>query len=387
MLLSSITPPHIFLVFMTLFFVSAMVVVVKEYDDSLKELKAEARSRLTGYESEKNGLEERIKEEDGRTFRLRNKELMMVNLYEMTKKMSGNLTFGEIFAALGAFLKENFECKKSELIMLKEMEGYAGIDKVYRLCGEGGATDKVPAAYYTDILALFAKDKKGVYMPKADGSSLSAIPLLSENKFVGILTVDDLSGQDFERLSIVAAQFALELKKVLLYETVEALAITDSLTGLYTRRYFFERLNEELSRSMSRDFRLAFIMIDIDDFKKCNDAHGHLVGDIVLKEVSRMIKESVREIDLVARYGGEEFSVMLPETDKKGALAVAERIRKKIEENVFAAYDETLKITVSAGLAVYPQDADKAQELIERSDAALYKAKNSGKNIVCEYKA
>jgi diguanylate cyclase len=78
---------------------------------------------------------------------------------------------------------------------------------------------------------------------------------------------------------------------------------------------------------------------------------------------------------------------MLPETDKKGALAVAERIRKKIEENVFAAYDETLKITVSAGLAVYPQDADKAQELIERSDAALYKAKNSGKNIVCEYKA
>jgi diguanylate cyclase (GGDEF)-like protein len=233
---------------------------------------------------------------------------------------------------------------------------------------------------------MFAKDKKGVYMPKADGSSLGAIPLLSENKFVGILTVENMPASDFERLSIVTMQFSLEMKKVLLYETVEALAITDSLTGLFTRRYFFERLTEELIRSKKHNLKLTFLMVDIDDFKKCNDTHGHLVGDVVLKEVSRLIRESVREIDLVARYGGEEFSLILPETDRKGALLVAERIRKKIEDNVFNAYDEKLKLTVSVGLSVYPEDADESEGLTEKADKAMYAAKNSGKNIVCEYK-
>ena len=171
-----------------------------------------------------------------------------------------------------------------------------------------------------------------------------------------------------------------------MYETVEALAITDSLTGLYTRRYFFERLNEELNRSKKYGLRFSFLMIDIDDFKKCNDTHGHLVGDVILKDVSRIIKEGVREIDLVARYGGEEFSIILPETDKNGAMLAAERVRKKIDENVFKAYDEILKVTVSIGVSVYPEDGSDAGEIVERADKALYAAKNSGKNIVCEYK-
>ena len=386
MLLFGVLPGNIFLVPALMFFLCGTVIIFKEYKDSMAELKKEAQTNLKNLENRKNGLEEEIKKEDGQIFRLRNREAMIVNLYEITKKMSEDLTFDDIFDALSVFLKENFIFKKSELIILKETEGYIKVDKVYRLPKEDTQAAQASEPDYGDTLALFAKDKKGVYIPREDGSSLGAIPLLSENKFVGILTVEGLPGADFERLSIVAMQFSLELKKVLLYETVEALAITDSLTGLYTRRYFFERLNEELSRAKSRDFKLAFIMVDIDDFKKCNDTHGHLVGDVALKEASRIIKESVREIDLVARYGGEEFSIILPETDKKGALIVADRIRKKIEENVFKAYDETLKITVSVGLAIYPQDASEVQDLVERSDKALYTAKNSGKNIVCEYK-
>lgn len=370
-----------------LFFLCGIVFVLKKYKDSIRLLKDETGSRLGSYGNEKKELEEKNKIEDSRVIELRNKEMMMVSLYEITKKMSKDLTFDEIFGALSLFLKEYFIFKKIELLILKETEGYIKIDKTYKLykdeeeiSGEALKTD------YGDVLMLFAKDKKEIYIPKENGKSFGAIPLLSENKFVGILTVEDMPREGFDRLIIVATQFALEIKKVLLYETVEALAITDSLTALYTRRYFFERLNEELNRSKKHGFKFAFLMIDIDDFKICNDTHGHLVGDVILKDISRVIKENIREIDLVARYGGEEFSLILPETDRHGAFFVAERIRKKIEENVFKAYDEKLKVTISTGIAVYPEDAADIENIIEKADKALYVAKSSGKNIVCEYK-
>jgi len=172
----------------------------------------------------------------------------------------------------------------------------------------------------------------------------------------------------------------------LLYETVEKLAITDSLTGLYVRSYFSGRADEELSRSKRHKFRFAFVMLDIDDFKRANDTYGHLVGDVVLREIGRIIKENVREIDLACRYGGEEFALVLPETGVVSAKAAAERIRKKIEAHTFKAYDETLKLTISAGVAVYPQNSAELASLASKADAALYAAKKSGKNLVCEYR-
>jgi diguanylate cyclase (GGDEF)-like protein len=213
-------------------------------------------------------------------------------------------------------------------------------------------------------------------------ASFTGMPLLSERKMVAMLAIEDLPKQELETFAILAVQFALELKKVLLYETVEELAITDGLTGLYVRRYFFERLKEEHERSKRHKFTFAFLMADIDDFKICNDTYGHLVGDIVLKDTARIMKESVREIDIIGRYGGEEFSLVLPETGLEGARVVAERIRKRIEEHVFKAYDEKLKITISIGIAVYKGGSDSLEELIERSDKALYDAKKAGKNVV-----
>ena len=371
---------------LSIFLVGSVAVGLIEYKEDIAGLKAGLNSQIEKADSEKKRLTNEIKASDDYISELKAKEAMIVSLYEVTRKMSQELTFNEIFKALSAFLKENFVFRKSALIILKEDEGAVKVDKVYKVFKEDWNKEEDKECNYDDTVKAFSKDKTEIYMQRDDGSTYAAIPLLSENKFVGILTIDNLSKVDFDRFLIVAMQFALEIKKVLLYETVEALAITDGLTGLYTRRYFFERFDEELQRSKRHGFKFSFLMMDIDDFKKCNDTYGHLVGDVVLKETALIAKGSTREIDLMARYGGEEFSIVLPETDRAGAILVAQRMRKKIEDNIFKAYDEKLKMTVSIGLAVYPDDSQEMSDLIEAADKALYAAKSSGKNIVCEYK-
>lgn len=368
---------------MSIFFCMGITCCVKEYKDSLENLRKDMDSRLWKSEEEKKRLLSEIKISGDRISELRDKESMIASLYEVTKNTSTNLTFNEIFSALSIFLRENFVFKKSSLLILKESEGFIKVDKVYKVSKEESDDLNDAESNYGEVLELFSKYRKDVYILKEGAESFGAIPLLSENKFVGILTIEGLPRTDFDRLLIVAAQFALEIKKVLLYETVETLAITDSLTSLFTRRYFFERFNEELNRSKRHNFKFSFLMIDIDDFKKCNDTYGHMVGDVILRETAKVIKESVREIDLVARYGGEEFSIILPETDRKGSILVAERIRRKIEDNIFKAYDEKLKVTVSIGLSVYPEDSENSEDIVEKADKALYAAKSSGKNIVC----
>ncbi|MFA5085406.1 MAG: GGDEF domain-containing protein [Candidatus Omnitrophota bacterium] len=370
----------------SVFLAGSVAVGLIEYREGIESLKTDLDSQIEKADNEKRRLAGDIKNSDDYITELRNRETVIVSLYEITRSMSRELTFNEIFKALSVFLKENFIFRKSSLIILREEDGTVKADKVYKVFKEPWGKEEDKDDDYDDIIKTFSKDRKEIYITRDDGSTYAAIPLLSENRFVGILTIDNLSKVDFDRFLIVAMQFALEIKKVLLYETVEELAITDGLTGLYTRRYFFERFDEELQRSRRHGFKFSFLMIDIDDFKGCNDTYGHLVGDVVLKETAHIAKGSTREIDLAARYGGEEFSIILPETDKAGSMLVAERIRKRIEENIFKAYDEKLKITVSIGLAVYPDDSEKVSGLVEAADKALYAAKSSGKNIVCEYK-
>ncbi|MDD5020095.1 MAG: GGDEF domain-containing protein [Candidatus Omnitrophica bacterium] len=213
------------------------------------------------------------------------------------------------------------------------------------------------------------------------------LPLAVQDMHFGHLLVRGVSGEDRPYLGILARHFALGLKRSKLYRMTQELAITDSLTGLYTRRYAMERLEEELKRSRAQGTPLSFFMIDADDFKECNDRYGHLVGDMVLTEISRHIRDNVREIDMLARFGGEEFMVFAPRTNKESALSIAERIRRSIAETVVHAYDEHLKATVSIGLAAFPQDAEKLEDLIGKADWALYQAKKQGKNRVVVFGA
>jgi diguanylate cyclase (GGDEF)-like protein len=162
------------------------------------------------------------------------------------------------------------------------------------------------------------------------------------------------------------------------------LATTDGLTGLLVRRHFRAMMTREVQRA--RRFRrpLSIIMLDIDDFKQVNDRYGHPVGDHVLRVLSRIIRaRGARDHDLVSRYGGEEFVIGSLEADKRIAVAIAERLRQSVEQQKISGSKQSgLRVTISLGVASFPDDAESLDELIENADRALYHAKRSGKNHV-----
>ncbi len=165
---------------------------------------------------------------------------------------------------------------------------------------------------------------------------------------------------------------------------LESLALTDGLTGLFNRRYFDNLLLRELKRALRYKKVFSIILIDIDHFKQVNDDYGHLMGDEVLRKISRVVAVNVRSVDSVARYGGEELAVVLPETGEKAALEVAERLRKKIAESTYTQEGVTIKRTASLGVATLDTDAEPVgpEELMKRADQALYQGKLNGRNQV-----
>jgi len=185
-----------------------------------------------------------------------------------------------------------------------------------------------------------------------------------------------------EYLPSLAKLLSLCIEKVHLYHASQQLSIYDPLTECYNRRYFMNRFFDEFERAKKFNHHISFLMVDIDHFKRINDTYGHLVGDAVLKAIAGLIQENIREIDFLARYGGEEFAVILPETDKAGAIMVADRICGKVSQERLKAFDEMVTTAISVGVASFPQNTLYADVLMETADKALYKAKVSGRNRV-----
>lgn len=361
----------------------------REYSSKLEVLDGENRVLREKFE------ELRMAEED-----VRSKEAATAGLYEISRDMSAQIKFNDIFKVFSSFLKSNFNFKKCELLVLEKDESSSNhLSKVYGIWKEDPMLGSERVVDYEKMIGYFLAHPESIYIGDVGSGgdtdaigltdpttgSFLGIPLSAGGRPVAIITIENLVKEELEKFRILAIQLSLEIKKVFLYETVERMAITDSLTGLYVRRYFNDRLDEELGRSARQGLKFSFLMLDIDDFKKINDTYGHLVGDVVLKDIGGIIKENIREIDLACRYGGEEFAAMLPETSKEGAFVVAERIRKRVEGHIFRAYDERLKLTVSLGVASYPDDSSNQSGLIDAADNALYKGKRSGKNVVCKH--
>jgi diguanylate cyclase (GGDEF)-like protein len=218
--------------------------------------------------------------------------------------------------------------------------------------------------------------------------SQAAVPLQAGDDVVGVLvmasTTDrQLSNVEMDRFIALGNQASLSLQNALLLGELERLSVTDRLTQLYDAEHFYERLDEEFSRSSRFGHHLSLIMLDVDDLESLNEGHGQSSGDEFLRGASSVIRSSLREMDVAARYGGEEFAVLLPETSAQGALKVAERIRAGVESYaVLIDGASALSRTVSAGIATYPEQAATAPRLVEAALEALASAKKAGKNLV-----
>jgi diguanylate cyclase (GGDEF)-like protein len=169
--------------------------------------------------------------------------------------------------------------------------------------------------------------------------------------------------------------------EISIFEQTERSAITDGLTGLFNRRHFNLTLRHEMSRARRHKSQVSLVLFDIDDFKKLNDTKGHPEGDKVLVRTASLIKEGVREIDVAARYGGEEFAVILPETSRTGAFVVADRVRQRVESH-FRRTRGVSNVTVSGGVATFPDDANTLVQLVKKADLGLYRSKAGGKNRI-----
>jgi len=176
-----------------------------------------------------------------------------------------------------------------------------------------------------------------------------------------------------------------KLIELQLFEQIDTLSKYDNLTNLLNRHYFDDVLNRELARADRHKTALSLLLIDLDDFKQVNDVHGHLAGDKVLQHIARIMFEEKRTEDIAARLGGDELAIILPETDKTSVLVVAKRIRQRVEATPMVYNGQTIQLTLSGGVASFPQDGANGKDLLRKTDRALYQAKAAGKNTISVY--
>jgi diguanylate cyclase (GGDEF)-like protein len=285
-------------------------------------------------------------------------------------------------------VQENTKLKKDNYALQKDSQETIALYEITRQICSSLDEDKI-FAIFKELISKYIQVGDCRFI-KEESSLLNyknytVIPLNIDKHNIGYLAASAVYEGQREKFNILSQQFLLGIKRALLYKKVQELAITDSLTQVFSRRYFLERFNEELQRSKKFELKFCFLMADIDYFKSYNDQYGHLVGDAILREVARAIKENIRQIDFVGRYGGEELSIILAETDKEQAGFAAERIRGAVESKQINVYDEELKVTVSIGISTFPDDAKDIPAVIDTADRAMYKAKEAGRNRVCIY--
>jgi diguanylate cyclase (GGDEF)-like protein len=244
--------------------------------------------------------------------------------------------------------------------------------------------------HYLPYRGEFDPGSQVVYTRKAALSgmqSLLILPLVVRDSATGTLALaarrrEAFGAQVRPALAALANQLAVALSNADSVRRLEELATTDGLTGCYNKRHFNEQLKAKLSAAERFGRKLSLVIADIDHFKIVNDTYGHATGDVVIKELGAILNRLKRETDLVARFGGEEFCLLCEETDAKGAMHLAERVRLELENTCFETELGTLRVTCSLGVATYPEHARDREGLFEGADRALYKAKHSGRNRV-----
>ena len=319
------------------------------------------------------------------------------NLLEIALSLSSNLEFDSLVESIlyicigqmivdkaAIFLNSNLENDDISLYMsrgytlepdLKIVSNSNLIGYLYSNCGIIDA-EKARDLMSTDPLTkeTYEKLKPEIVIPLKSKNSINGLIFLSQK-----IMENSYTEQDFQFLEKMAKFASIAVENSRLYR----MATLDRMTGLFVHHYFQERLIEEIKRSERTGTPLTLLMADLDHFKNVNDTYGHQQGDIILKGTASIIHQNIRGFDIASRYGGEEFAIILTETDLAAADAIAERLRKKIEDAVYKNGEKNIKVTISIGLAQYNHKKDKnAIDLIKRADTVLYAAKAQGRNRI-----
>jgi len=235
------------------------------------------------------------------------------------------------------------------------------------------------------------RPKQMVMDSKSTLKSHLTLPLAVEGEIIGCISLNSdqsnaFDAQDLQFFSVIGYQMAATLKHFQRFSSIQSMAIYDTLTGLYNRRSFEEKLGIETQKSFYGNTPVSLVMVDIDHFKKVNDTLGHLDGDKALYEIASLLKTSVRKKDTVARYGGEEFVLILSGAGLEESRMIAERIRRLVENTPVQMGEAQINLTVSMGISNFPiHRPESKEELVKMADRALYEAKRGGRNKVCIY--
>ena len=354
----------------------------------------------------KKALEEKSKliEEANKALETKVKEQSL--LYDLARMLTSTIERDSLFNVIAKALTEKLGIREFVLLLynedkqLLEIQTVVGVKEVDQIknvtfkAGEG-------------ISGQVIRDRQKIYIPdtrsepfylyykgkKDEEGSFLSLPLICQEKLIGVLNVTRpqtyaFSDEEIELLEATASQMAIALMNAKLYEIMKEISILDELTQIYNRRYFQQMLPQEIIRAKRFRKPVSLLMLDIDHFKKYNDTHGHVAGDILLREFAQLIPHHLREVDFWARFGGEEFSIILPNTSKAGSRNVAEKIIDVVSKHNFphCKTQPSRKLTVSIGIASYPTDTKDFEALINYADTALYEAKRNGRNRYESYK-
>lgn len=304
--------------------------------------------------------------------------------YELMKVLAQALSWEEMSPSLEKSLKHFFRVEAWALYLTDEKGELQLVQRRGMAPAEPSAKDlssKEPDLH-SWVVPSGADQGKSVW--------LLNVPIWRLHERVGLLTMRIPDFAPDQRATLLAeaatlgTQLVFAMAKAKLYRELDQRSRTDGLTGLSRRGPFEERLKEEVARAESFKSTFSILMIDIDHFKRLNDNYGHQVGDEVLRTVSQRIKEGLYETDLIARFGGEEFVCLLPRSQPAGLKIKAEQIRERIAGHAFVIGLEAIQVTISIGIAHFPQDGRTPQAIMEAADRALYAAKNGGRNCVVE---
>lgn len=333
-------------------------------------------------------------------------------LYTVSQYLNSILEFEELVSKVQKIFNEKFYCdafgfylfssvdQKLKLVAhkkLKQGDALLGKSLVMESGSVSQKTIKRKRSFYINDLTLNTGIQLAAVEEGLRGAVFS-VPLIVRDEIIGLLTVcrknkNSFSPTDRQSLDSIASQMAVAYDRSELYTQTKEMSVRDELTGVYNRRHFHQVLRHEIKRAERFDRDVSLLMIDMDHFKTFNDTYGHLKGDEILKCLTKLLEENVREVDLIARFGGEEFVIILPSTSLKDAIQVANKLRKIVRSQLkrLMKDGEQLRIgqhndlTVSIGVSSYPAVAMTPKDLINTADMALYRAKKDGRDLVRHY--